>query len=134
MPPRLSVGLAGLVEDRGAGLAMKVEPRGENLSVGQRALVCICRGLLRKTRIVVLDEATASIDGETDKLIQTLLRTELGGATVLTIAHRLDTILDSDQVLVMDAGRAAEYGPPGVLLAAGDSMFSALVRTHETKA
>ena len=82
---------------------------------------------------MVLDEATASIDGETDKLIQKLLRSELAGATVLTIAHRLDTILDSDQVLVMDKGRAAEYGPPGILLQDKTSMFARLVAARDSK-
>ena len=109
---------------------MPIEARGENMSVGQRALVCICRGLLRKSRIVVLDEATASVDGQTDEVIQRLLRTTLGSATVLTIAHRLDTILDSDRVLVMDAGTAREYGSPSTLLADKTSMFSELVAKH----
>lgn len=125
-----AVGLRGLVEERGAGLDMKIEPRGENLSVGQRQLVCIARGLLRRARVVVLDEATASIDTETDKLIQRLLREELRGATVLTIAHRLDTVVASDAILVMHDGKAAEFGPAAQLLADPESRFSALWAEH----
>lgn len=87
-------------------------------------------GLLRRCRIVVLDEATASIDGETDKLIQRLLREELKHATVLTIAHRLDTIMTSDAILVMHAGTVAEFAPPQELLADPVSRLSSLWAEH----
>ncbi|KAM9779656.1 multidrug resistance-associated protein 1-like [Neosynchiropus ocellatus] len=89
---------------------------GENLSVGQRQLLCLARALLRKTKVLVLDEATAAVDMETDNLIQSTIRTQFEDCTVLTIAHRLNTIMDYTRVLVLDHGRIKEFGAPEELL------------------
>ncbi|KAM7148295.1 multidrug resistance-associated protein 1 isoform 1-T1 [Molossus nigricans] len=89
---------------------------GENLSVGQRQLVCLARALLRKTKILVLDEATAAVDLETDDLIQSTIRTQFDTCTVLTIAHRLNTIMDYTRVIVLDKGEIRECGAPSDLL------------------
>uniref|UniRef100_A0A8C2I0H9 Uncharacterized protein n=1 Tax=Cyprinus carpio TaxID=7962 RepID=A0A8C2I0H9_CYPCA len=99
-----------------AGLQHEVSEGGENLSVGQRQLLCLARALLRKSRILILDEATAAVDLETDDLIQNTIRTEFSHCTVLTIAHRLNTILDSSRVMVLDSGKIVEFDSPSVLL------------------
>jgi ABC-type multidrug transport system fused ATPase/permease subunit len=96
---------------------------GENLSMGQRQLVCLARTLLRKTKILILDEATAAVDMETDDLIQKTIRTEFSGCTILTIAHRLNTVMDYDRILVLDGGQVAEFDSPNNLLANTDSIF-----------
>uniref|UniRef100_A0A670ZB18 Multidrug resistance-associated protein 1 n=1 Tax=Pseudonaja textilis TaxID=8673 RepID=A0A670ZB18_PSETE len=92
---------------------------GENLSVGQRQLVCLARALLRKSKILVLDEATAAVDLETDSLIQSTIRTQFEGCTVLTIAHRLNTIMDYTRVIVLEKGRIVECGAPADLIERG---------------
>lgn len=92
---------------------------GSNFSMGQRQLVCLARAILRNNNILILDEATANVDAETDNLIQTTIRTQFSHCTVLTIAHRLHTVMDSDRVLVMDAGRMVEYEHPHILLQRG---------------
>ncbi|XP_073333856.1 multidrug resistance-associated protein 1-like [Pagrus major] len=89
---------------------------GENLSLGQRQLLCLARALLRKTRILLLDEATAAVDLKTDQLIQSTIRTQFDGCTVLTIAHRLNTIMDYSRVVVMDRGSIAETDSPSQLI------------------
>ncbi|NXR46089.1 MRP1 protein, partial [Hippolais icterina] len=89
---------------------------GENLSVGQRQLVCLARALLRKSKILVLDEATAAVDLETDKLIQSTIKSQFEECTVLTIAHRLNTIMDYTRVLVLERGEVVECGTPDQLL------------------
>ncbi|XP_024914255.1 multidrug resistance-associated protein 1 [Cynoglossus semilaevis] len=89
---------------------------GENLSLGQRQLVCLARALLRKTKILVLDEATAAVDLETDTLIQSTIRTQFEDCTVLTIAHRLNTIMDYTRVIVMDRGHISEMDSPSSLI------------------
>ncbi|KAG0033036.1 hypothetical protein BGZ82_006270 [Podila clonocystis] len=99
------------------GLSFEVAQGGENFSVGQRSLVCLARAMLRKTKILVLDEATAAVDVETDELIQKTIRSEFADRTILTIAHRIKTVMDSDKILVLDEGRVGEYGAPSELLA-----------------
>lgn len=96
---------------------------GENLSVGQRQLLCLARALLRKTRILVLDEATASVDYNTDDLIQKTIRSEFTESTVLTIAHRLNTIMDNSRIIVLDKGEIVEFDSPMNLLQNKQSRF-----------
>lgn len=108
------------LKDFAMGLEMKLQHEvaegGENLSVGQRQLLCLARALLRKSRILILDEATAAVDLETDDLIQRTIRKEFSHCTVLTIAHRLHTIMDSSRVMVLDAGKIVEFDSPSNLL------------------
>lgn len=110
-----------------------VTENGANFSVGQRQLLCIARALVGRSRVILMDEATAAVDVETDALIQQTIRQECRHATVLTIAHRLNTILDSDKVLVLEQGEVAEYDAPSALLAKGaeQSLFAQLVQHWE---
>ncbi|KAJ1789366.1 Canalicular multispecific organic anion transporter 1, partial [Coemansia sp. RSA 2167] len=100
---------------------------GENFSVGQRQLICLARALLKRAKVLVLDEATAAIDNATDTIIQESIRKEFKNCTVLTIAHRLNTIIDSDMILVVDGGRLAEYDTPQNLLDNKNSLFAKLI-------
>ncbi|KAM9364701.1 ATP-binding cassette sub-family C member 2 [Pholidichthys leucotaenia] len=108
--------LKGYVSGLQDGLQHEVAEGGENLSVGQRQLLCLARALLRKSRILILDEATAAVDLETDNLIQNTIRKEFSDCTVLTIAHRLHSIMDSSRVMVLDAGKIVEFDSPANLL------------------
>lgn len=112
----------------GNGLESRVFDRGSNYSVGQRQLVCLARAILRNNRILMLDEATANVDPQTDALIQRTIRKKFSICTMLTVAHRLNTIMDSDKVLVMDKGRMAEYDHPHILLQNRYSQFTSLVK------
>ena len=105
-----------------------VSEYGENLSAGTKQMLVLGRALLRQCRILLLDEATSNVDYETDKMIQKTLREAFPGCTILTIAHRIDTILDSDKILVMKDGLVAEFAPPQELLQDESSTFSEIVR------
>lgn len=107
-----------------------VTENGENWSVGQRQLVCLGRALLRHTRILVLDEATASVDTATDGLIQRTIRDELSSCTVITVAHRIPTVIDSDSVLVLSEGKVVEFDTPINLLEDKSSAFLKLVSEY----
>lgn len=104
-------------------LENEVTEGGSNLSQGQRQLVCLARSLLRSPKVMLLDEATASIDYNSDAKIQKTIRDEFGDSTILTIAHRLRSIIDYDKILVMDAGEVKEYDHPYSLLLNHDSIF-----------
>ncbi|XP_054838696.1 ATP-binding cassette sub-family C member 2 isoform X1 [Eublepharis macularius] len=108
--------LKSYVHDLPERLLHLVSEAGENLSVGQRQLLCLARALLRKSKILILDEATAAVDMETDHLIQETIRSEFASCTVLTIAHRLHTIMDSHRVMVLQAGKIVEFNSPEQLL------------------
>ncbi|XP_049947426.1 ATP-binding cassette sub-family C member 4-like [Schistocerca serialis cubense] len=109
------------------GLDSLVMDQGSNYSVGQRQLVCLARAILRDSRVLMLDEATANVDNFTDSLIQRTIRLRFSKCTVLTVAHRLNTIMDSDKVLVMDAGRVVEFGHPYSLLQNKEGYFYKMV-------
>ncbi|KAF9957961.1 hypothetical protein BGZ70_009361 [Mortierella alpina] len=126
--------LKAYVQAQEGGLDALVSANGENLSVGQRQLVCLSRALLANSKIVVLDEgrslrmpSTASVDMATDLLIQKAIRVEFAASTVITIAHRINTIIDYDRILVMHQGEVAEYDSPHNLLGDPHSAFSKLV-------
>lgn len=106
----------------------KITEGGENLSVGQRQLVCLARALLRKSKILVLDEATAAVDLETDDLIQKTIRSQFKDCTIITIAHRLNTVMDYDRILVMDNGEVSEFDSPSNLLEDTGSKFYAMAK------
>uniref|UniRef100_A0A8C2B3A7 Cystic fibrosis transmembrane conductance regulator n=1 Tax=Cyprinus carpio TaxID=7962 RepID=A0A8C2B3A7_CYPCA len=122
------VQLKAAVEDLPAKLETELAESGSNFSVGQRQLVCLARAILRKNRILIIDEATANVDPRTDELIQKTIRDKFKECTVLTIAHRINTIIDSDRILVLDAGRIHEYDAPHVLLQNQNGIFYKMVQ------
>ncbi|CAI6003346.1 unnamed protein product, partial [Closterium sp. NIES-64] len=114
-------------------LEAQVVEGGENWSVGQRQLFCLGRALLKRTRILVLDEATASVDSATDAVIQRTIKECFGDATIISIAHRIATVIDSNKVVVMDQGTVAECDEPAKLLEDKTSMFSRLVAEYSAR-
>nr|XP_009685033.1 PREDICTED: multidrug resistance-associated protein 7 [Struthio camelus australis] len=113
------------------GLDSELGERGKSLSVGQRQLVCLARALLTQAKVLCIDEATASVDQKTDQVLQQTIRQRFADKTVLTIAHRLNTILDSDRVLVMQAGRVAELDSPACLSKKDGSLFQRLLHSGQ---
>ncbi|KIJ14257.1 hypothetical protein PAXINDRAFT_79502, partial [Paxillus involutus ATCC 200175] len=106
-----------------------VDGEGSNLSVGQRSLVSLARALVHETKILILDEATASVDYETDRKIQDTIATEFKERTILCIAHRLRTIISYDRICVLDAGTIAEFDTPANLFAIPDGIFRTMCDT-----
>jgi len=115
--------LKNFVSQMAGKLMSVVTEGGENLSVGQRQLLCLARALLRKTKVLVLDEATSAVDMETEDLILKTIRTHFSDCTILTIAHRLNTIIDSNRILVLSQGRVAEFDNPDRLLSDRKTIF-----------
>ncbi|KAI9217146.1 P-loop containing nucleoside triphosphate hydrolase protein [Blastocladiella britannica] len=120
-------GLKDYVDAQENKLDAPIAENGENLSVGQRQLLCLARAMVRRSKVLVMDEATASVDLDTDAFIQRAIRRDFAAATVLTIAHRLNTIIDYDTIICMDAGRVKEFGAPSTLLSDPNSLLSSLV-------
>uniref|UniRef100_A0A7S0BN76 Probable ATP-dependent transporter ycf16 n=1 Tax=Rhodosorus marinus TaxID=101924 RepID=A0A7S0BN76_9RHOD len=116
-----------VVADSGDGLEMNIVEYGGNLSSGQQQLLCLARALLRRPKILIMDEATSNVDYETDQAVQSTVRREFADSTILTIAHRLWTIADYDRILVMDNGEVAEFGTPEELLRTPNSRLNGLV-------
>ena len=128
------VELKGVVHNLTGGLQTKMSEGGSNFSVGLRQLVCLARAIVRKNKILVLDEATANIDPHTDCLIQTTIRRKFEDCTVVTIAHRLHTIIDSDKVLVIDAGQLIEFDHPYKLLQSNGTFYNMVQQTGRAMA
>jgi len=110
-------------------LQSPISEGGQNLSQGQRQLLCLARAIASRPKIMVLDEATSAVDMSTDALIQRSIRSEFGrnATTLLVIAHRLSTIVDFDRILVMDAGKVVEFGSPRELMEIENGVFRSLV-------
>ncbi|XP_044496376.1 ABC transporter C family member 2-like isoform X4 [Mangifera indica] len=121
--------LKDVIRKNSFGLDAEVSERGENFSVGQRQLLSLARALLRRSKILVLDEATAAVDVRTDALIQRTIREEFRSCTMLIIAHRLNTIIDSDCILVLDGGQVVEHDKPEALLLREESAFATMVQS-----
>uniref|UniRef100_A0A6B0VFE5 Putative abc transporter c family member n=1 Tax=Ixodes ricinus TaxID=34613 RepID=A0A6B0VFE5_IXORI len=120
--------LKDFVASQESGLDCDIAEGGENLSAGQRQLVCLARALLRNSKVLVLDEATSSVDLETERLVKETTRAEFQSTTVITIAHKLHTVMDCDQILVLSAGEIVEQGSPADLLKIKDGLFFKIAR------
>jgi ABC-type multidrug transport system fused ATPase/permease subunit len=121
------VGLKPTIENMEGRLDYSITEDGSNLSQGQKQLLCVARAILRGSRIVLLDEATASVDVESDQLLQNVLRTVFVDCTMLTIAHRIHTIADSTRIMVLDKGSVAELDTPRSLMSKPHSIYKSLV-------
>lgn len=108
------------------GLMSEITENGENLSVGERQLVSIARAILKPTKIVLVDEATANIDVKTEATIYKAMNESFKNSTVITVAHRLNTVINSDRILVLEGGLLKEYDNPQVLLKNPNSFFASL--------
>jgi ABC-type multidrug transport system fused ATPase/permease subunit len=116
-------GLKEFVQSLPNNLEYKCVEGGDNLSLGQRQLLCLSRAILKKTKILILDEATAAIDFKSDHVIQKIISEKFKESTVITIAHRLNTIIDSTRILVLDKGKIKEFDTPSSLLSNKNSQF-----------
>lgn len=125
--------LAEIVQARPDKLDAIVVDNGENWSVGQRQLLCLGRALLKKSHILFLDEATASVDSQTDAVLQTVIREEFLHSTVISIAHRIPTVMDCDMVMVLEAGLLKEYDNPARLRENSSTLFAALVNEYTAR-
>lgn len=121
-----SVNMKEAIRNTNDGLDAKVDLNGENFSTGQRQLLCLARAMLRSPKIIVMDEATANVDMESDQLIQKSLRNDFKDSTIITIAHRLNTVIDYSRILVLDQGKLVEYASPHELLQKG-GIFAEMV-------
>ncbi|KAG9415945.1 hypothetical protein AC1031_000330 [Aphanomyces cochlioides] len=121
-------GLHTQVSEMPEKLSTELADKGSNLSVGERQMLCLVRALLVQSKIVVLDEATAAMDHETDVKLQRVIAEEFENATVLTIAHRLHTVMHTDRIMVMDAGCVVELDSPSALMAKEDGTFYRLAK------
>lgn len=106
---------------------------GANFSIGQRQLICLARAIINYNQILFLDEATSNVDPQTDSVIQRTIRSKFADCTVLTIAHRLQTVMDSDRIMVIDNGKVVEFDTPGQLLKDKNGYFYSLVMNTELK-
>ncbi|RZC93069.1 hypothetical protein C5167_028427 [Papaver somniferum] len=118
------------VQEKGGGLDSLVADDGSNWSMGQRQLFCLGRSLLRRSRILVLDEATAFTDNATDSTLQKIIRVEFTHCTVITVAHRIPTVMDCTMVLALNDGNLVEYDEPGKLMNIEGSLFAKLVKEY----
>jgi ATP-binding cassette subfamily C (CFTR/MRP) protein 4 len=129
-----AVHLRQLFARHSQGLEYQISEGGTNFSVGQRQLICLARAIVRRNKILILDEATANVDPETDMFIQRTIARQFVQCTVLTIAHRLITIVDSDRVLVLDRGEIGEFGAPKALLEREGGLFKQMVDSSAQQA
>ncbi|KAJ3321210.1 Canalicular multispecific organic anion transporter 2 [Boothiomyces sp. JEL0866] len=125
-------GLKTFVSELDDKLESKITANGENLSVGQRQLICLARAILQRPKFMVMDEATSSVDGESDQLIQKAIKEHFSETTIISIAHRLNTIAEFDRVLVLDAGELKEFDSPHILLNTPGSIFADLAEASGT--
>ena len=115
--------LKSFIHQKDQGLNFQITENGNNVSVGQKQLLCLARALLRNTKILILDEATAAVDPITDEILQKTIRNKFESCTILTIAHRLNTIMDYDRIMVMDQGEIVEFDSPRNLLISESGIF-----------
>lgn len=120
--------LEKLIKRDEKGLDQMIEEHGQNLSSGEKQLLCICRAILKQNKVVLMDEATANIDIKTEEIIQKLIQEQFKESTVITIAHRLNTIINSDKVLVLERGKVKEFDCPKRLLEDQNSVFYSYVK------
>jgi ATP-binding cassette subfamily C (CFTR/MRP) protein 4 len=130
----LDVHMLDAIQSLSHGLDTIVAEGGSNFSTGQRQLLCLARAILRRNKILVLDEPTANVDSHTDKLLQQAVGKSFQGATILAVAHRLDTVIDYDRILVLGAGAVLEYGSPNELILSGGAFCSMVNDTGEEMA